>query len=116
MNEWNQKEISSNSTSEDEELLAREDIIMLMQGKNAFNERIYCYLRLSINNLRNMKEAILRKEQFMPSDYGEVLAAGNGYPPPELRAEMAVTYGMMQAPKIEPEKKPVLMQKPIWEE
>ena len=115
MNEWNQKEVSSNAISEDEELLAKEDIIMLMQGKNAFGDRIYCYLRLSINNLRKMKEAIINKEQFMPSDFGEVLAAGNGYPAPELRAEMAVKYGMMQAPKVEP-KKPAALQKPVWDE
>jgi hypothetical protein len=114
--EWKEQEVSKNATSEDEELLAREDIVMLMQGKNAFNEKIYCYLRLSINNLRRMKDAIIRKEQFMPSDYGEVLAAGAGYPPPELRAEMAIAYGMMQAPKIESDKKPALMQKPMWDE
>jgi hypothetical protein len=52
----------------------------------------------------------------MPSDFGEVLAAGVGYPPPELRAEMAIAYGMMQPPKIESEKKPAIMQKPMWEE
>jgi hypothetical protein len=115
LNDWNQKEISSNAASDDEELLAKEDIIMLMQGKNAFGERIYCYLRLSINNLRRMKNAIINKEQFLPSDYGEVLAAGNGYPTPELRAEMAVKYGMMQAPKLEP-KKPAFLNKPVWGE
>jgi hypothetical protein len=114
--EWKEQEVSKNAVSEDEELLAREDIVMLMQGKNAFNEKIYCYLRLSINNLRRMKDAIIRKEQFMPSDFGEVLAAGVGYPPPELRAEMAIAYGMMQPPKIESEKKPAIMQKPMWEE
>jgi hypothetical protein len=35
LNEWNQKEISKNAlSSEDEELLSKEDIVMLMQGKN----------------------------------------------------------------------------------
>ncbi len=118
LNEWNQKEISQNAPqTEDEELLSREDIVMLLQGKNAYKERVYSYLKLSIKNLRLMKEAILNKEEFIPSDFGEVLAAGHGYPPPELRAEMGIKYGMMQAPQIEPEK-PALMQKPtsMWDD
>ncbi|TAE79746.1 MAG: hypothetical protein EAZ74_05855 [Alphaproteobacteria bacterium] len=116
LNEWNQKEISQNALVGDEEdLLSKEDIVMLMQGKNPYGERIYCYLRLSINNLRRMKEAIINKEKFMPSDFGEVLAAGSGQPAPELRAEMAVTYGMMQTPKLEQRSMP-LMQKPLWDD
>ncbi len=117
MSEWNQKEISSNADteSEDDALLELEDIIMLMQGKNGFGERVYSYLKLNIKNLRLMKESIMRKEEFMPSDFGEVLAAGQGNPPPELRAEMAVKYGMMQAPKVQPAK-PAMMQKPMWDE
>lgn len=116
MDEWNQKEISQNAAlTEDEELLLREDIVMLLQGKNAHKERVYSYVKLSIVNLRRMKDAIMQKEEFIPSDFGEVLAAGSGYPPPELRAEMGIQYGMMQAPKIEPER-PALMQKPLWDD
>ncbi len=117
MNEWNQKEISRNAAQQaaDEEILSSEDIVILMQGKNSFDERVYCYLKLDLDGMKKMKEAIVAKEEFMPSDFGEVLAAGQGQPPAELRAEMAVTYGMMQAPKVEP-KKPALMQKPLWDE
>ncbi len=118
MNDWNQKEISQNVNNlspEDEEALAREEIVMLMQGKNTYGDRVYCYLKLSVLSLTRLKDAIVAKEDFMPSDYGEVLAAGNGYPEPELRAEMAVKYGLMQTPKIDP-KKPAMLQKPVWDE
>jgi hypothetical protein len=119
LNEWNQKEISQHKSDtlspEDEEMLAREEIVMLMQGKNTYGDRVYCYLKLSVLSLRKLKDAIVNKEDFMPSDFGEVLAAGNGYPEPELRAEMAVKYGLMQTPKVEP-KRPAMMQKPVWDE
>jgi hypothetical protein len=118
LNDWNQKEISkdiNNLSPEDEELLAKEEIVMLLQGKNTHGDRVYCYLRLSVLSLRDLKDAILNKQDFMPSDFGEVLAAGNGYPEPELRAEMAVKYGLMQTPKIEP-KRPDMLQKPVWED
>ena len=116
MDEWNQKEISKNAAlAEDDESLSKEDIVLLLQGKNIHKERVYSYVKLSILNLERLKNAIIKKEEFTPSDFGEVLAAGSGYPPPELRAEMGIQYGMMQAPKIEPER-PALMQKPLWDD
>ncbi|NET71344.1 MAG: hypothetical protein F6K62_10565 [Sphaerospermopsis sp. SIO1G2] len=116
MTEWNQREISGHTpAAQDGEQLQAEEIVMLMQGKNAFNERVYCYLKLTVDRLRAMKEAIIHHQQFSPSDYGEVLAAGQGQPSPELRAEMAVTYSMQEAPTLEPQR-PENMQKPLWDE
>jgi len=38
-------------------------------------------------------------EDFMPAEYGEVLAAGRGEPTAELRSEMAVTHNMVDVPR-----------------
>lgn len=116
LNEWNEKEISRNASQDvPDPALDEEDVVMLLQGKNSFNKRVYCYLKLSINNLKRLKESLINKDPFMPSDFGEVLAAGEGAPPPELRAEMAVKYGLMQSAQPQPQK-PAIMQKPLWGE
>ncbi len=121
MDSWSDNEISTNAASpqhlsaEDEELLRREDIVMLLQGNNAMGERVYSYVKLSLLNLRKMKEAILNNDNFFPSDFGQVVAAGHGNPPPELRAEMGIQYGMVHQAEAAPPK-PALMQKPLWED
>ena len=45
-----------------------------------------------------MKKFLLTGEQFKPSDFGTVLAAGKGEPSQELRSEMAVMYNMVDKP------------------
>ena len=102
-------------SAEDEELLRREDIVMLLQGNNAMGERVYSYIKLSLLNLRKMKDAILNNDEFFPSDFGQVVAAGHGTPPPELRAEMGIQYGMVHQAEAAPQK-PALMQKPFWDD
>jgi hypothetical protein len=117
---WSDRDITINAgkqqlSAEDEELLRREEIVMLLQGNNSMGERVYSYLKLSVLNLRRMKDDILTSKNFLPSDYGQVLAAGHGMPPPELRAQMGVQYGVVQqAETVAP--KPALMQKPLWDD
>ena len=38
-------------------------------------------------------------EDFMPGEYGEVVAAGKGEPDQEMRSEMAVTHNMIDVPR-----------------
>lgn len=95
-------EESSTKNTEDEdedsidptdiETLGREEIVMLMQGKNDNGEPVFCYLQLSILQLRTLKNQIIRGQDFQPSDFGIVLVSGHGYPSVELRAEMAAKY------------------------
>jgi hypothetical protein len=79
---------------EDIETLSREEIVMLMQGKNENGERIFCYLQLSVLQLRELKNRIVHGENFQPSDFGAVLVSGSGDPSEELRAEMAAKYNL----------------------
>lgn len=72
--------------------LDREDIVMLLQGKNNNGEQVFSYIKLSISQLRALKDRILSRQTFEPSDFGTVLASGYGYPSPELRAEMHIKY------------------------
>ena len=101
---WVTKAFSRNSTpvTLDEELLD-EEVVILLQGKNVFGDPIFSYLKLTLRNLQELKLKMQESANFMPSDYGTVLAAGKGEPSEELRSEMAVTYNMVDVPKARPE-------------
>ncbi|MBY0356131.1 MAG: hypothetical protein K2Q12_10460 [Rickettsiales bacterium] len=100
MNDWKTQSYSSNSTPvEITEQLLEESVVILMQGKNVYGDPIYAYVQLSLRNLYGMKQAVQKGDNFMPSDFGSVLAAGTGEPSAELRSEMAVTYNMYDVPK-----------------
>jgi hypothetical protein len=93
-------ENENNLDQKDIETLNREEIVMLMQGKNENGERVFCYLRLSVLQLRALKNQIIRKQDFQPPDFGVVLASGYGYPSVELRAEMAAKYSLTTLKKL----------------
>lgn len=100
---WKTGAYSTNTTPVSADEKAMEEIgVILMQGKNVYGDPIYTYLRLPIKNLIVMREKIVRRENFMPAEYGEVLAAGKGEPSAELRSEMAVAHNMIDVPKPKP--------------
>lgn len=97
---WTTKAQSKNSTSvELSEQLLNEDAVILLQGLNTFNDRVYTYIKLTIRNYLKLKEALKEGRVFFPSEFGTVLAAGKGEPPQELRSEMAVTYKLVDTPR-----------------
>ena len=98
--DWVASAFSKNSTvlEIDEELL-EEEVVILLSGRNRFGDQIYSYLKLTLRNLQELKKALKEKQEFMPADFGTVLAAGRGEPSPELRSEMAITYNMIDKPK-----------------
>ncbi len=101
---------SSSSNVIDEKLLDV-DIVILLQGTNLFGDGIYSYLRLPGRKLKEMFAKMRAKENFNPSDFGEVLSAGRGDPSQEVRAEMAATYNMIDVPMPKPTApKPVFVQ------
>jgi hypothetical protein len=86
----------SNATAEEKldiELVSKEDIVMLMKGKNSDDQPIFAYLKLSINQLRAMKNAVIAKAKFLPSDFGKVLFSGDGEPSEEIQSIMSRQYG-----------------------
>src|SRR4051812_38059895 len=84
----------ASSEISDEELLDKM-VVIFLQGKNVFGDRIYSYVELALRNLKTLKAKMDSGEDFSPSDFGTVIAAGTGYPSDELKAEMAATYNMV---------------------
>jgi hypothetical protein len=81
-------------TPADMAILSREEIVMLMQGKNTEGERVFCYLKLSVLSLVELKNKIVQLQDFQPSDFGTVIASDHGYPSAELREEMRLKYSL----------------------
>lgn len=97
---WKTGAYSKNTTpvSVDEALLNEKGVILL-QGKNVYGDQIFTYLELTLKSLIQLRDKMRRKEDFMPAEYGTVLAAGRGDPSPELKSEMAVAHQMVDVPK-----------------
>lgn len=72
-----------------------ESVVILMQGKNTFGDRIYSYVKLTLADLKRMQGAIQAGNPFNPSDFGSVVAAGKGEPTDEIRAEIASAYKIL---------------------
>lgn len=65
--------------------------VILVQGKNAFGDDIYCYLRLPLKNIQPLQDALANNQGFVPSKFGTVLAAGRGEPTDDVRREIGQT-------------------------
>ena len=97
---WKTSAQSQNSTPvELDEALLAEKVVILLQGKNVYGDEIYTYIQLTLRSLQLLRNKMRKTEDFMPAEYGEVLAAGRGEPPVELRSEMAVTHNMVDVPR-----------------
>ncbi len=119
MNQWIPKALSLNgnhTTPEIDESLLDEEVVLLLQGRNAFNDRIYSYVKLSLRNLARLRDDVVKRLDFMPSDYGTVLAAGKGDPPDDLRAEMAITHNLVEVTPPPAPKAQSYAQPALWED
>lgn len=116
---WKTGAYSKNSTpvAVDDEAL-NEKVVVLLQGKNIYGDAIYTYIQLTLKSLIALRDKMLTREDFMPAEYGTVLAAGKGEPSTELRSEMAVTYNMVDVPKpVQPAAKAYAAPQPkLWDE
>ncbi len=74
------------------------EIIILLQGNNLFGDSIYSYIQINGRNLKEMFTKMQGGENFKPSDFGTVLAAGTGTPSAEVQEEMRTTHGMVDVP------------------
>ena len=100
---WKTSAFSKNSTPvELDEALLNEKVVILLQGKNVYGDPIFTYLQLSLRSLQQLRDKMRNTQDFMPAEYGEVLAAGRGEPSAELRSEMAVTHNMVDVPRPKP--------------
>ena len=76
----------------------KEEIVMLIQGRNTDGKRTFAYIKLSVFKLGVLKNAIVQKVDFQPSDFGKVLVSGEGHPSAEIRELMARRYGLLETP------------------
>ena len=72
-----------------------EDLVVLVQGKNVFQDPIYCYIRIPTERLEEFRGKVSANEKFDIREYGDVIAAGRGQPSSEVQDEMARDYGML---------------------
>lgn len=97
---WKTSAFSKNSTPvELDEALLNEKVVILLQGKNIYGDQIFTYLQLTLRSLQQLRDKMRAAQDFMPAEYGEVLAAGKGEPSPEMRSEMAVIHHMVDVPR-----------------
>lgn len=100
---WKTSAYSKNSTPvEVDDALLSEKVVILLQGKNVYGDPIFTYLQLTLKSLQQLRDKMRSGADFMPAEYGEVLAAGRGEPSAELRSEMAVTHNMVDVPRPKP--------------
>ena len=119
--QWSTKVVGKGGATDFGELLKEEFAVILMQGKNIFGDIIYCYVKVALPQLKLMQAELQTNEgNFNPSDYGTVLAAGKGEPSAELRAEIAVTFKMLEQPKpmkpVLASSQPIPQEKKAWDE
>lgn len=79
--------------------LLRENVVIFMTGKNVDNDDTYAYLQLPLWKLQDLKATMDAKENFRPSDFAIVLAAGKGEPPEDVRSKMASEYNLVDMPR-----------------
>ena len=115
-------EANKNGKTDFGELFKDEYAVMLLQGKNSFGDMIFSYVKVTLPNIKLLYAALNSGEDFVPSDFGTIIASGKGRPSDELRKEMADTYSMLQpiAPAVfQPAASsvnPITIQKKAWDE
>lgn len=92
--QWNSKNIGKSLELLQSGVLD-DPVVILMQGKNTFGDRIYAYLKLTVKDLTKLKAAMDAGTPFNPSDLGTVVAAGSGEPTDEVKAEIASLYKIL---------------------
>lgn len=116
---WKTSAFSKNSTPvELDDALLDEKVVILLQGKNVYGDPIYTYLQMTLRSLQQLRDKMRQQQDFMPAEYGTVLAAGKGEPSPELRSEMAITHNMVDVPKPRPAATPAfaIPQPKLWDD
>jgi len=90
--------------------------VLLLRGKNNFGDRIYSYVKVSFPNIERMQQSIRDRTPFNPSDFGEIIAAGTGDPPPEVQAEISSQYPMIDQKPATPGPAAAPPPKKAWDE
>ncbi len=112
---WTSKPIPDGAAAGSNSLDAQ-FVVLLLYGKNSFGDKIYSYVKINLPNLQNLKSAIKAGKGFNPSDFGEVIAAGKGEPPGQVRAEIASMYQVLDNSSQQAASHPAPTEKKAWDE
>lgn len=94
---WSSTTLGKTDSSKDlEELFKDEYAVILLQGRNVFGDMIYSYVKVGLSNIKPLYTALQSGQNFNPSDFGMVVAAGKGEPAEDVKAEIAMTYQMLE--------------------
>lgn len=119
-NKWSSRALSKRFHPDQlDEASLNEKGVILMQGRNVFGDQVYSYLELTVRKAIELKAHLDEGKEFNPSDFGTVVAAGKGQPSEELKAEMAATYHLIDAPTVKkpaPPKAPAAAATSFWGE
>lgn len=82
-------ELSDSSTTHDGLTM------LLVQGQNTFGDEIFTYIRLPLRRIEEIKQQLNTGQNFVPSHYGTVIAAGRGKPTPDITEEVGIPEFMV---------------------
>ena len=74
------------------------EFVIFLQGTNSYGDPIYIYLRVTGRKLERLFQLMRAGSDFKPSNYGEVLSAGQGKPLPEVDKKIRDEYNMQDVP------------------
>lgn len=110
-------EPSTSSTQPDFSRFFKDDYgVILLRGKNSFGDKIYSYVKVSFGNIDRLQHSLKNRLPFTPSDFGEVIAAGKGEPPEEVKAEIARDFPMVEQKSDTPAAPAAPLAKKAWDE
>lgn len=114
---WNGGGLANNGPTDFASLLKDEAAVVLLRGKNNFGDLIYCYLKVALQDVDRLQAALKSDASFTASDFGTVVAAGKGEPTPEVKAEIAASYKVLdQAKPFRPPHAVSEAEKKAWDE
>jgi len=119
---WNNSEAGQSADDKFGALFKDEYAVILLQGKNSFGDMIFSYVKVGLPKIKLLYAALNSGEDFAPSDFGEIIAAGKGLPSEEIKAEIASNYKSLQSitpatfSPAQAAPKPVITEKKAWDE
>ena len=92
---WVSKTLGKTQAVEDLSGVNHEMASLLILGRNSFGDEIYTYMSLPMQRIDEVKARLSTNVPFVPSHYGNVMAAGRGLPSEDMREEMGTPDFML---------------------
>jgi len=92
---------------DDSSTVKNEPTMLLVQGRNTFGDEIYTYVQMPLGRIDEVKAKLASGQNFVPSHYGTVVAAGRGKPTPAVTEEVGIPQFMIYfEPRMMPGQQP----------